>query len=231
MMKNIRFAAFTSVFVGLSVFFLTDAKKGASSEPYHSCLHDYFLAEMYKDSSDSEFFPAIPEQHYAAYFEQYPAYRPDGFDYPVGIPDGTGYYKALKFGDKNHLGEDWNGKGGGNTDLGDPVHVVANGLVVDAKEVCCGWGNVIRVVHKVSNDPTQPFVETVYAHLHTIHVKPGDLIKRGKQIGTIGNAKGRYSAHLHFEVRDFVGMSLGPGYSNNRFGYLDPSGYIRGRRP
>ena len=202
-----------------------------AEDPHHACMHGSFLSFLDVDTTSEDFFPTISEVYYSSYFANNPSYQSDGFDFPVGIPDAKGYYKALNFGDKKHLGEDWNGLGGGNTDLGDPVHSTANGLVVFAKEVCCGWGNVVRVVHKVSDDPMQPFVESVYAHLHTVQVEPGDLIRRGTQIGTIGTARGRYPAHLHFEFRDFMGMSLGPGYSENKFGYLDPTGYIEGNRP
>ena len=234
MSKNISLFVITSTAL-LWILSFSNADKpihnNSTTSPHHTCLHEYFLPQMKADTLSPDFFPKIPESYYAEYFKQYPSFRSDGFDYPVGIPNATGYYKSLNFGEQNHLGEDWNGNGGGNTDLGDPVYVIANGLVIDAKEVCCGWGKVIRVIHKVSDDPTQPFVESVYAHLHTIHVRPGDLIKRGVQIGTIGNAKGRYTAHLHLELRDFVAMSLGPGYSDNTFGYLDPSRYIQNHRP
>jgi hypothetical protein len=43
------------------------------------------------------------------------------FDFPAGKPDGEGYYNAQGFGKNNHLGADWNGNGGGNTDLGDTI--------------------------------------------------------------------------------------------------------------
>ncbi len=47
----------------------------------------------------------------------------DGFDFPVGKPDGKGYYRArgLRLKSPRHMGEDWNGNGGGNSDLGDTV--------------------------------------------------------------------------------------------------------------
>ena len=38
----------------------------------------------------------------------------DGFDYPVGKPDGEGYYIFRGFSPNGHLGEDWNGNGGGD---------------------------------------------------------------------------------------------------------------------
>ncbi|RYD62218.1 MAG: hypothetical protein EOP84_34825, partial [Verrucomicrobiaceae bacterium] len=46
----------------------------------------------------------------------------DGFDLPVGRDGTKKYYKARGFRSNGHLGEDWNGEGGGDTDLGDPVY-------------------------------------------------------------------------------------------------------------
>src|SRR5205085_6221457 len=40
----------------------------------------------------------------------------DGFDFPVGKPDAQGYYKARGFRSHGHLGEDWDGIRGGDTD-------------------------------------------------------------------------------------------------------------------
>ncbi|NOY00904.1 MAG: M23 family metallopeptidase, partial [Verrucomicrobia bacterium] len=70
-------------------------------------------------------------------------YLADGFDYPVGKPNATGYYKARGFYPNGHLGEDWNGRGGGNTDQGDPVYSIAHGVVVYSADFRSGWGNVI----------------------------------------------------------------------------------------
>ena len=55
-----------------------------------------------------------------------------GFDFPVGPPDASGYYDAQPFGINDHLGSDWNGDGGGDTDLGDPVHAIAAGVISEA---------------------------------------------------------------------------------------------------
>lgn len=187
--------------------------------------------KMFRDTTENDLFPTLPMHLYDSIFRQNFTYFSDGFDYPVGIPDADKYFLALHFGQERHLGEDWNGIGGGNTDLGDPVFTVGNGLVTFAKEVCCGWGNVVRIVHRLPNHPEYDYIESVYAHLHNIQVKPGDLLRRGDKIGTIGNANGRYMAHLHLEMRNFINMSLGPGYSDDLYGYLDPSAFIAKHRP
>ena len=51
----------------------------------------------------------------AGQFQQAATFLADGFDLPVGKPDGEGYYKARGYRPNGHLGEDWNGKGGGDT--------------------------------------------------------------------------------------------------------------------
>lgn len=153
-----------------------------------------------------------------------------GFDFPVGKPMANGYYNAQKFGENNHLGEDWNGNGGGNTDLGDPVFSISEGIVFFAEDLKGGWGNVIRVLHNFGTKESPVWYESVYAHLDTILIKVGQKIDRGEKIGTIGTAHGKYKAHLHLEIRDKVGMDIGPGYSKNKEGYLDPTQFILGNR-
>jgi murein DD-endopeptidase MepM/ murein hydrolase activator NlpD len=160
-----------------------------------------------------------------------PARRPvagarcDGFDLPVGPPDGRGYYNAQPFGANTHLGDDWNGVGGGDTDLGDPVYAVAAGVVVEAIDHGGGWGNVVRIVHACDG------VESLYAHLATIDVAAGATVRRGARIGTIGTAGGQYPAHLHLELRARSGMPLGGGYGTDTTGYLDPTAFITNHRP
>jgi murein DD-endopeptidase MepM/ murein hydrolase activator NlpD len=147
----------------------------------------------------------------------------DGFDFPVGAPDAEGYYDAQPFGVNHHLGNDWNGNGGNDTDLGDPVFAVSSGIVTEAVDHAGGWGNVVRIAHPCG-------VESLYAHLDVIGVDLGGQVRRGQQIGTIGNAHGQYRAHLHFELRDRY-LPLGEGYAEFHSGYLDPSFYIRSHRP
>jgi hypothetical protein len=92
----------------------------------------------------------------------------NGFDYPVGetgyvtqANDGDGWYNAQDFRVNNHLGEDWNGEGGGDTDCGEPVYAISKGTIVYAQNAGSGWGNVIILRHELP-DGTQ--VESLYGH-------------------------------------------------------------------
>ena len=62
------------------------------------------------------------------------------FDHPLGSEHGALTYNARPFRMARHLGDDLNGIGGGNSDLGDPVHAIAAGRVVYAGEPGPGWG-------------------------------------------------------------------------------------------
>ena len=155
----------------------------------------------------------------------------DGFDFPVGPPDGKGYYNAQVFTKNDHLGDDWNGVGGGNTDLGDPVYSVANGIVVFAEDWGGGWGNVVRVWHNLGTLEAPELVESLYGHLDTIMVDLGDTLSRGEQLGTIGDAHGNYYAHLHLEIRDSIDLPIGGGYDSDTLGWRNPTQFIRANRP
>ena len=151
----------------------------------------------------------------------------NGFDFPVGKPDAKEYYNAQKFETNNHLGDDWNGVGGGNTDLGDPIYSIANGYISHAENIYGGWGNVIRIVHYINKTKR---VESLYAHCNETIVQKGDYVIKGQKIGTIGSNNGQYLAHLHFEIRSEVGMPIGGGYSSNTKGYLNPTEFIKKNR-
>ena len=150
-----------------------------------------------------------------------------GYDFPVGKPDAKHYYNAQGFQENDHLGDDWNGIGGGNTDLGDPIYAIANGYVSFAEDIEGGWGNVIRIVHY---NPDNSKIESLYAHCQSISVLKGQYVTKGANIGTIGTANGAYLAHLHLEIRTILNLPIGPGYSSETKGYLDPTDYINNNR-
>jgi len=134
----------------------------------------------------------------------------DGFEIPVGKPPGDGYYVFRGYAPNGHLGEDWNGKGGGDSDLGDPVYSCADGIVVYSFDVRVGWGNcvIVRHAYRDAGGAIQQ-VDSLYAHLDQRSVRKDQIVRRGQQVGTIGTAHGRYAAHLHFEMRKnlLVGMN------------------------
>src|SRR5436309_7930733 len=67
------------------------------------------------------------------------------FDFPLGSENGALAYNAQRFTENHHLGDDLNGIGGENSDLGDPIYAVADGRVLLARDGGPGWGNVIIV--------------------------------------------------------------------------------------
>lgn len=63
---------------------------------------------------------------------------------------GWGYLEYATYGAKKcyHPGEDWNGKGGGDSDLGLPIYSAFDGNVVycyDGKEKNAGWGKLLVI--------------------------------------------------------------------------------------
>jgi murein DD-endopeptidase MepM/ murein hydrolase activator NlpD len=76
-----------------------------------------------------------------------PTRSADGFDMPVGKPDAVGYYRSRGLIVGRHMGDDWNGNGMGNTDLGAPVYATAHGLVVYARDARMGWGKTVIIRH------------------------------------------------------------------------------------
>lgn len=152
------------------------------------------------------------------------------FEMPVGEGGNSapkGYYNAQGFGENQHLGDDWNGTGGGNSDLGDPVYAAATGWVRRADDLKGGWGKVIRIVHLMVEDQDSSYVESIYAHLNEMNVEAGTFVNQGEKIGSIGNADGAYWAHLHLEIRKEAGLPIGGGYSSDSSMHYNPSQFIR----
>lgn len=152
----------------------------------------------------------------------------DGFQSPLGLASGAFSYNAQGFGvpneqlGGNHTGQDLNGIGGENSDLGDTVYAAARGLVIFSGDGGPGWGNVVIVAHRIPGDVRN--IQTLYAHLDTCGVKVGRLVGRGEPLGTVGTANGQYKAHLHFEAVASCAVEAGQrGYvKNGVMNRLDP---------
>ena len=155
----------------------------------------------------------------------------DGFDLPVGKDGTTKYYKARGYRPNGHLGEDWNGAGGGDTDLGDPVTATAHGVVVFAQDYHLGWGNVVILRHAYLEAGELKYVDSLYGHLNEIKVTLGAQVARGDLVGTIGNNRGMYAAHLHFEMRKDLRVGMfRSSYPRDFSVYWDPTKFVAERR-
>ena len=75
---------------------------------------------------------------------------------------------------------------------GTPVKAAADGTVIDAGDFFFS-GNMIYLDHGQG-------IISLYAHLDRIDVKPGDTVKQGQMIGTVGETGRVTGAHLHFAV-------------------------------
>jgi hypothetical protein len=154
----------------------------------------------------------------------------DGFVVPVG-QNGKEYYRSRGLRANGHLGEDWNGVGGGDTDLGDAVYSTAHGIVVFARDFRMGWGNVVIIRHAYQEKGREKdaplFVDSLYGHLLNIAVKEGDIVRRDQRIGSIGNNRGMYEAHLHFEMRKDIRVGMfRNNFPQDSSVYHDPSVFI-----
>lgn len=152
------------------------------------------------------------------------------FDAPMGSEHGALTYNAQPFRINRHLGDDLNGIGGLNSDLGDAVYASGFGRVVYVGVPGPGWGKMIILAHRVRESEKTRVIQTVYAHLDQIFVKHGQVVQRGEKIGTVGTADGQYLAHLHFEVREGPYVNPGVGYADAPMNRLSPERFLAEHR-
>ena len=86
-----------------------------------------------------------------------------------------------------HLGTDF------AAGTGTPARTVGDG-VVSFSGVQNGYGNVVFIKHPGG-------LETVYAHLSKLLVRPGQTVGQGDTVGLVGSTGWATGPHLHFEVR------------------------------
>jgi len=105
-------------------------------------------------------------------------------------------------------GKIWRGFGRGHKGLdidlqkGDPVVAAFDGKVRYAMYNRGGFGNLVIIRHPNG-------LETWYAHLSKIEVKPDDVIQAGELIGLGGSTGRSRSPHLHLEFR-YKDMAIDP---------------------
>ena len=77
---------------------------------------------------------------------------------------------------------------------GADIRATADGKVIEAVKGNSDFGNYITIRHEYG-------FYTKYAHLDSIKVKEGDLVKQGQYIGDLGNTGLSTGPHLHYEIR------------------------------
>lgn len=87
-------------------------------------------------------------------------------------------------------------------ETGDPIYATFDGRVRHTTYIARGYGNLIILRHDNG-------LETFYAHLSEINVKPGDWVTAGQVIGKGGNTGRSTGSHLHYEIR-YKGHSFDP---------------------
>lgn len=65
-----------------------------------------------------------------------------------------------------------------------------------------GYGLTVVVRHRS--------FQTLYAHCLDVEVEPGDVVRRGEIIGSVGKTGNARGYHLHFEVRTLKWTALNP---------------------
>ena len=138
---------------------------------------------------------------------------PDGPSVPMRAGSRFGAPRATGGSERVHMGVDL------AAPIGTPVRAVCDGIVerVERDEDRGGRaGRYVRVAHAGG-------IVTRYLHLDLIRddLRPGDRIRGGETLGTVGRTGVRRSGpHLHFTVSRREG---GPGTTES---YIDPAGWL-----
>lgn len=80
--------------------------------------------------------------------------------------------------------------------VGTPLVASAAGTVISAKSSGYngGYGKMVIISHAGN-------IQTVYGHMNTVNVVPGQRVSQGEVIGSVGNTGRSTGPHVHFEVR------------------------------
>ncbi|MBM7654706.1 murein hydrolase activator EnvC family protein [Neobacillus cucumis] len=95
-----------------------------------------------------------------------------------------------------------------------PIVAAADGVVIRSY-LSSSYGNCIFISHSINGQ----VYTTVYAHMSTRLVGSGAVVKKGQQIGVMGNTGDSTGQHLHFELHK------GPWTQDKRYA-INPVGIV-----
>jgi hypothetical protein len=153
-------------------------------------------AKIQSSSLDKVYAEAVDNQHFLA---SKPSINPISPGDPTWLTSTYGF-RADPFTKRRtaHHGIDL----AGSTGL--DIHCTGEGTVSIAHVSSFGYGKEVVVDHGYG-------YTSRYAHLHEIHVKVGQKLKRGEILGTLGNTGRSTGPHLHYEIRK-QGQPVNPFY-------------------
>lgn len=94
---------------------------------------------------------------------------------------------------------------------GAPIYSPTDGTIIatgDQDDYCprLAFGRFV-----VLEDGTHPLV-LMFAHLADIPVTPGEVVKKGQLIATVGDSGDETGTHLHFSIFEAAGFSMAPAH-------------------
>jgi hypothetical protein len=88
--------------------------------------------------------------------------------------------------------------------IGTPVRAISRGIITKSESQPTGFGQFVVIMHVDVPDPENSGQKTklfsVYAHLSSRHVQPGDTVEKGEVIGKTGMTGMATAPHLHFQI-------------------------------
>ncbi len=86
--------------------------------------------------------------------------------------------------------------------IGTAIQTTGDGVVVKVENNKSGYGKCVTISHGYG-------YETLYGHMYRIDIKQGQHIKKGTQIGIVGNTGSSTGPHCHYEVH-YKGQVVNP---------------------